>query len=120
MHQGIVFSHIFSFNNPPVTKLKRHIIVGICSNSTYVATVLINSQLHCNAIDYYQILKSKYHNSNIIQYDSYVDCSILRVYSMNTLSPILNNPTYVLGSIDNNDLLEVRDMLGSSRTITQK
>jgi hypothetical protein len=39
---------------------------------------------------------------------------------MNTLSPILNNPTYVLGSIDNNDLLEVRDMLGSSKTITQK
>ncbi|MBS3770791.1 MAG: hypothetical protein KGY69_11095 [Bacteroidales bacterium] len=107
---------------PP--KPKRFIVVGFTDDKSELATVFINSNInekvnwsieHQNA----QIKLPK--DKPFLERKSYVDCSELKQWSVMYLeSKVKNNPEYIIGELEKDDLDKILNNIKYSQIIKGK
>ena len=119
-----VIKAFVSDTNPP--KEKRIIIIGIDNTEKYVGVILFNTAINWKAISTIELAKLQYYltkedNPEILQWDSYIDCSDLFEFTKEELvESLIRNPENVLGEIKQEDFEEVIKLVKISPKITTK
>jgi hypothetical protein len=104
-------------------KVKRLIIVGFSKDRTSLATIYINSpsaNIYPSARRN-QLLFLEALNRDYLDWDSFVDCSNLKIKNYNEVFLIVKNrQEAVLGKISEQDLSAIRTLIIKSSTISPK
>lgn len=109
-------------------KEKMFIIVGYDEEKHNLGLVFINSQINANVYatpdkkSQHHILKENTHP--FLNYDSYVDCNSIEPVSSESVLTIVQQSSspdeVVIGRIRDSDMEEIKSLLLTSRTLSQK
>ena len=118
---GTVLRFYVTDTIPP--KVKRLIIVGIDNELVTTSTIFINSEINPNVFTSEELKRLQYkleaNKCAFLDHDSYADCSDVRERKcQDILNLFSKSPQVNLGQLESNDLIQIRLLIKSAKTIS--
>lgn len=106
---------------PP--KEKRLILIGCSFDKLYFASVFINTEINPHIFHTQELIDLNYemkcNDRDFLDNDSFADCSSIKKRDSKWLHDIINiQPERVLGNISDDDMIAIRKLIKSARTIS--
>lgn len=119
---GSVFRAFTKDTNPP--KIKRFVILGLDKGSVCVGVLYINTEINTKKFpsDYLKSLHMplQVQDCDFLEHDSYLDCSYLYEWPLESLRTLFVNDTGVyLGDLGEEVLLDCRRIVVAAKTISR-